>query len=150
MTRLFWTKERFEFAKRMALEGHFCSAIARALGGVTRNAVIGKLHRAGVFTRPNRMRAPHSRVSPRSVKADREYIPPPPPLEEPSPIGPVGATTFQGCQHIHGEPGVGQYCGHPGTPWCAFQKARYLIPQPRTRRRAPGARGRPPAAAVPW
>jgi GcrA cell cycle regulator len=48
-----WTNERIETARRMYLdEGCSASQIARAIGGVTRNAVIGLLHRRG-FRRTN-------------------------------------------------------------------------------------------------
>jgi len=40
-----WTDERVETLKRMWNEGQSASQIAKELGGVTRNAVIGKVHR---------------------------------------------------------------------------------------------------------
>ena len=40
-----WTDERVETLKRMWAEGQSASQIAKELGGVTRNAVIGKVHR---------------------------------------------------------------------------------------------------------
>ncbi len=40
-----WTEERVETLKRMWGEGQSASQIAKELGGVTRNAVIGKVHR---------------------------------------------------------------------------------------------------------
>ncbi|HVP83788.1 MAG TPA: GcrA family cell cycle regulator, partial [Rhizomicrobium sp.] len=42
-----WTDERVEQLKNLWTEGLSASQIARALGGVTRNAVIGKVHRLG-------------------------------------------------------------------------------------------------------
>ncbi len=46
-----WTDERVELLKRMWVEGQSASQIAKELGGVTRNAVIGKVHRLGLSNR---------------------------------------------------------------------------------------------------
>ena len=46
-----WTDDRVETLKRMWSEGQSASAIAKELGGVTRNAVIGKVHRLGLSNR---------------------------------------------------------------------------------------------------
>jgi len=46
-----WTEERVETLKRMWAEGQSASQIAKELGGVTRNAVIGKVHRLGLSNR---------------------------------------------------------------------------------------------------
>ncbi len=46
-----WTDERVEILKKLWLDGHSASQIAKQLGGVTRNAVIGKVHRLGLSGR---------------------------------------------------------------------------------------------------
>ena len=46
-----WTDERVEILKTMWGEGKSASQIAKELGGVTRNAVIGKVHRLGLSNR---------------------------------------------------------------------------------------------------
>lgn len=46
-----WTDERVELLKKMWNEGQSASQIAKELGGVTRNAVIGKVHRLGLSNR---------------------------------------------------------------------------------------------------
>ena len=46
-----WTEERVEILKKLWTEGHSASQIAKELGGVTRNAVIGKVHRLGLSGR---------------------------------------------------------------------------------------------------
>ena len=46
-----WTDERVEALKVMWTEGKSASQIAKELGGVTRNAVIGKVHRLGLSNR---------------------------------------------------------------------------------------------------
>jgi GcrA cell cycle regulator len=46
-----WTEERVELLKKLWAEGLSASQIAARLGGVTRNAVIGKVHRLGLSGR---------------------------------------------------------------------------------------------------
>ena len=46
-----WTEERVETLKTLWLDGLSASQIAKQLGGVTRNAVIGKVHRLGLSGR---------------------------------------------------------------------------------------------------
>src|SRR5204863_2873937 len=46
-----WTDERVELLKRLWQDGLSASQIAKQLGGVTRNAVIGKVHRLGLSGR---------------------------------------------------------------------------------------------------
>lgn len=54
-----WNDERVETLKKLWSEGLSASQIASRIGGVTRNAVIGKVHRLGLSGR-----APTSRTSP--------------------------------------------------------------------------------------
>jgi len=53
-----WTDERVELLKKMWGEGQSASQIAKELGGVTRNAVIGKVHRLGLSNRAGGTAAP--------------------------------------------------------------------------------------------
>ncbi|GLK81704.1 GcrA family cell cycle regulator [Methylopila turkensis] len=46
-----WTDERVELLKKLWADGLSASQIAAELGGVTRNAVIGKVHRLGLSGR---------------------------------------------------------------------------------------------------
>ena len=46
-----WTNERVEELKNLWSEGLSASQIAKRLGDVTRNAVIGKVHRLGLEAR---------------------------------------------------------------------------------------------------
>ncbi len=46
-----WTEDRVAILKKLWLEGLSASQIAKQLGGVTRNAVIGKVHRLGLSGR---------------------------------------------------------------------------------------------------
>jgi GcrA cell cycle regulator len=62
-----WTDERVEMLKKLWAEGLSASQVAKQLGGVTRNAVIGKVHRLGLSgratpSRPARPRAPTPRT----------------------------------------------------------------------------------------
>lgn len=57
-----WTNDRVELLKKLWTEGHSASQIAAELGGVTRNAVIGKVHRLGLS---GRAKAPSSAPKPR-------------------------------------------------------------------------------------
>jgi len=48
-----WTEERIDRLKKMWHDGATASQIADELGGVSRNAVIGKAHRLGLEQRPS-------------------------------------------------------------------------------------------------
>lgn len=80
-----WTEERIDTLKKMWDSGMTATQIAEELGGVSRNAVIGKAHRLGLQSRP-------SPVKPNEPKA--EAAPPPPkptPPAAPTPKAPVAA-----------------------------------------------------------
>src|SRR5512134_1496608 len=66
-TSMAWTDERVELLKKLWAEGLSASQIASRLGGVTRNAVIGKVHRLGLSGRatPTRMKThrPRARIA---------------------------------------------------------------------------------------
>jgi GcrA cell cycle regulator len=59
-----WTDERVEMLKKLWADGLSASQIAAELGGITRNAVIGKVHRLGLS---GRAKAPSS-AGPRARK----------------------------------------------------------------------------------
>jgi len=52
-----WTDERIERLRAMWTKGATASQIAEELGGVSRNAVIGKAHRLGLESRPSPVKA---------------------------------------------------------------------------------------------
>lgn len=68
-----WNDERVELLKKLWSEGLSASQIAGRLGSVTRNAVIGKVHRLGLSGRAttSRMKShrPRQRVAKRVAKA---------------------------------------------------------------------------------
>src|SRR6202051_4654018 len=62
-----WTDERVELLKKLWADGLSAAQIAAELGGITRNAVIGKVHRLGLSGRAKSTlgtpRKPRSRSS---------------------------------------------------------------------------------------
>ena len=60
-----WTDERVEQLKKLWAEGLSASQIAGRIGGVTRNAVIGKVHRLGLSGRATTSRMKSHRARPR-------------------------------------------------------------------------------------
>src|SRR4026209_1397184 len=52
-----WTDERIDRLKELGSQGATASQIADELGGVSRNAVIGKAHRLGLDARPSPVKA---------------------------------------------------------------------------------------------
>ena len=65
-----WTDERVENLKKLWADGLSASQIAAELGGITRNAVIGKVHRLGLS---GRAKSPSS-ASPRPRKARSPHM----------------------------------------------------------------------------
>jgi len=79
-----WTEERIERLKKMWHDGATASQIADELGGVSRNAVIGKAHRLGLEQRPSPVKpgeekeakaAPAATAAPPQAKAPRTEAP---------------------------------------------------------------------------
>ncbi len=80
-----WTDERVEVLKAMWGEGNSASQIAKELGGVTRNAVIGKVHRLGLSNRAATKAAPKDKVAPKvATKPISERSAKEPKIEAPS------------------------------------------------------------------
>ncbi|MCR9150261.1 MAG: GcrA cell cycle regulator [Rhodobacteraceae bacterium] len=77
-----WTDERVETLKKMWAEGQSASQIAKELGGVTRNAVIGKVHRLGLSNRAGGPAPATPATKPEPAKA-----PKPAPAAEPATAG---------------------------------------------------------------
>ena len=59
-----WTDERIEQLRSMWEKGLTASQIADELGGVSRNAVIGKAHRLGLKSRPSPVKANEGEAKP--------------------------------------------------------------------------------------
>ncbi len=84
-----WTDERIDRLREMWTRGMTASQIAEDLGGVSRNAVIGKAHRLGLQSRPSPVK-PNEASS--AAAAPAPAAPPPPPLA-PAPSPDFPATT---------------------------------------------------------
>lgn len=92
-----WNDERVELLKKLWAEGMTASQISAALGGVTRNAVIGKIHRLGLSgrTKTTGDGAPAGSAAP---EAAAESLPPVPEtvaevaaVAAPEPVAPPAA-----------------------------------------------------------
>jgi len=108
-----WTDERIEKLTKMWEGGATASQIAEELGGVSRNAVIGKAHRLGLKARPSPVKpneneaaaapaakpsrseapptAPARPAAPRAEAAPRPAAPAPRPAPGPAPATPATA-----------------------------------------------------------
>lgn len=81
-----WTDERIEQLKTMWTKGMTASQIAEELGGVSRNAVIGKAHRLGLQSRPSPVKANDGEDAPaRKPAAPRVKAAPAAPAAAPAP-----------------------------------------------------------------
>ncbi len=80
-----WTDERIEQLRTMWEKGLTASQIADELGGVSRNAVIGKAHRLGLKARPSPVKAVETPKAPKAAPAPR------PATAAPTPAAPVRA-----------------------------------------------------------
>ncbi len=78
-----WTDERIDQLKAMWEKGLTASQIADELGGVSRNAVIGKAHRLGLQSRPSPVKP---NEAPKKAAPVRK---PAPEAEAPKPAAPV-------------------------------------------------------------
>jgi len=82
-----WTDERIATLKKMWEGGATASQIADELGGVSRNAVIGKAHRLGLKSRPSPVKANEpKKAEKKAAPAPRKPAPrPAPKAAEPAP-----------------------------------------------------------------
>jgi GcrA cell cycle regulator len=138
-----WNDQNVEQLKTLWIEGLSASQIARALGaGISRNAVMGKIHRMGLsgkgsqsLPRQTRGRTPQERIA----RAFKTAPLPPPPIDEPAPLLEPDIFAAEGqCKWPHGETNQSGWvmCGHPahkkGSPWCLFHQGR-AYDTPRTK-----------------
>jgi GcrA cell cycle regulator len=98
-----WNDERVELLKKMWGEGQSASQIAKELGGVTRNAVIGKVHRLGLSNRNGSVSPaahepgangmaedkPEAKPIKPAAKSAAKLAPRPEPASDPAPAAPV-------------------------------------------------------------
>lgn len=86
-----WTDERIEQLKNLWEKGLTASQIADELGGVSRNAVIGKAHRLGLKSRPSPVKAGGTakkaapkKAAPKPVASKAEPVASPAPSHKPA------------------------------------------------------------------
>ena len=147
-----WTDERIESLKKLWADGLSGEQIAAELGGITRNAVIGKVHRLGLS---HRSTAASGAGRPRNGRSKSEG----PMLHIPSSVykfEPVSEVelleipveqrktllqlTEKTCHWPVGDPGSGDFffCGGEtlkGTSYCAFHSRVACQPADERRRR---------------
>ena len=143
-----WTDERVELLKKLWSDGLSASQIAAELGGITRNAVIGKVHRLGLSgrakstssaaPRPRKARAPSHmmRIGRASIRGNTalahayevEAEAEPELIDNIIPIGQrrtILELNEQTCHWPVGDPGSSDFffCGGntvAGLPYCAY------------------------------
>lgn len=151
-----WTDERVDLLRKLWAEGYSCSVIAAEIGGITRNAVIGKVTRLGLQLRKTqkdgRPRGERWREAHRTPR--RRFVFPQAPtglgpepfIEPPKAPDHLGLTFDQltsgaivQCRFIDGDvrERTHTYCGQPvqeGYSYCAFHKSVCLhTPNPKQR-----------------
>lgn len=126
-----WNEERIETLTKLWREGFSASQVARQLGGVSRSAVIGKVHRLGLAGRdaPSRPCSPGGRPSTRvrataggvrrtkALRAPRQEPPAPHIAFEVSATASLVSLTEHGCRWPIGDP------DQPGFGFCGRLKA---------------------------
>ena len=135
-----WTDERVEQLRSLWTEGLSASQIARVLGGVTRNAVIGKVHRLGLAGRASPSRAERPRLPSAPKVQARPHNPAQPVVEEEPVILDDGsfATVLtindRMCRWPIGDPSENEFhfCGRKpknGSPYCEAHARKAYQPQ---------------------
>ena len=159
-----WTDERVELLKKLWSDGLSASQIAAQMGGVTRNAVIGKVHRlslsgrarpASSVPRVRRMRVPSMHRGTRTFVNGNTVMkthaqPAPRRLPAPIPIEdivvPISlnisllSLTDQMCKWPIGDPQMEpfHFCGHKNwnsMPYCEYHSRLAYPPADRRRDR---------------
>jgi len=162
-----WTDERVEILKKLWQDGLSASQIAAELGGVTRNAVIGKVHRLGLSGRgqptttiKRQRRAAPAAVRPRprapvtignlALQDDLELLAEQALRPHRSVVVPIAKRltiemlTERTCKWPIGDPGEDgfHFCGNDSLetgPYCEYHSGvAYQTPDPRRRLRRPG------------
>lgn len=122
-----WSKERVEVLKKLWAEGLSASQIARTMGDVTRNAVIGKVHRLGLSGRATTSRKDRVRRATIPKPQPKPVVAEPVSVKEATLPGGDFATvmTLNGvmCRWPIGDPGASDFhfCGNAvedGGPYC--------------------------------
>ena len=160
-----WTDERVELLKTLWAEGLSAAQIANKMGGVTRNAVIGKVHRLGLSGRATPAK-PQRGCGPTTGRQEERTPTAKPVRQEIKPVIPepesiaalvldsgdrttVATIKNNMCKWPIGDPAKDDFhfCGQPavtGKSYCTYH-ARMAFQPPQRREREPVRR---PAAQI--
>jgi GcrA cell cycle regulator len=146
-----WTDERVELLKKLWAQGATCSHIAARLGGnLSRNAVIGKVHRLGLAGRVVPVRSHSERIG-GSPKIRKVRVKPAPAVSQKSILAELPVEPLQKedtrpdvlvalhdlephhCRWVYGDPKQGDhgFCGSEkviGLPYCTAHARRAFRP----------------------
>jgi GcrA cell cycle regulator len=159
----FWTKERITTLERLWAQGQPAGTIAKALGNISRSAVLGKIFRLRLGDAPKpavktqqsaeAAKPPHKQRAKGRGPARRRGVEPA--TNAPKTRAPKRKSLFEltnrCCRWPHGEPGSKSFffCGAPGAdvetgvPYCAaHMKRAYVIP--------PDNAGKTRTSLTPW
>lgn len=142
-----WTEERIDRLKAMWAKGSTASQIADELGGVSRNAVIGKAHRLGLESRPSPVKSGEEKAktakkaapAPKKAPAPKPAPAAKPPVSKAPPAAAHAADVAPG----DAPPGPGPRMGssapaQPVMPHRAGQQQQQLDPNMQYRSVGPG------------
>lgn len=133
-----WTPDRIAQLKKLHADGLSFAQIARKIGGISRNAAIGKALRLGL---PVRDKARDRQFSGGRPPRAPRIVAAPIPIKAPDPIGDLNTIDDRGCRYIADDirkPGW-RCCGHEtaeGTSWCAYHLAIVAVKPPKKERAA--------------
>lgn len=115
-----WTDERIATLRKMWEGGATASEIATELGGVSRNAVIGKAHRLGLKARPSPVKANEKK---KAVAPKKPATPAPKPAPEPrgeaentAPLAAAPERTARAATPARSEPADSPAGANPSQP----------------------------------
>ena len=147
MTQANWSDDRVEQLKTLWTEGLSASQIARALGGVTRNAVIGKVHRLGLAGRASPSRSERPRLPMRPRRPASAAMCPAAPVVEEDPLtledgshATVLTISDRMCRWPIGDPAARNSISAAATPSRVRPIARPMPARPISRSRRAGTR----------
>jgi GcrA cell cycle regulator len=104
-----WTDERIERLKTMWENGLTASQIAEELGGVSRNAVIGKAHRLGLKSRPSPVKSSDGESKAASKPKAK-------PVEKAPPVMRPAAPVMERSAPVHAAPSIAAPRPQPDMP----------------------------------
>jgi GcrA cell cycle regulator len=158
-----WTKERIALLMRLHDEGLTCSQIANRMGGLSRSAVIGKIHRLGLArqrskpaAKPVMQHVVKANRTPRQSVRPTQLMRPPSAILRRDPAGLPICEIFvapkdrkgivdledRDCRWPIGDPlhATFHFCGREkfgGLPYCAHHaQIAYVPPEPQRKRGA--------------